>query len=86
MQRLRADPNAEAWRQAYMAALTQDAGGAQALQEGGGRTNQLLNKEGFPLEVEMVKRSRYAACGMAGFSTPSWMCGRPAGGRAGTPA
>eukprot|EP00966_Prymnesium_polylepis_P242145 5599857-Prymnesium_polylepis.1 len=56
MQRVRADPNAEAWRRAYMTAFTQDAGGEQELQEGGGRASQLLTMEGFPLEVEAVER------------------------------
>eukprot|EP00966_Prymnesium_polylepis_P024128 555761-Prymnesium_polylepis.1 len=60
-----------------MAALTQDAGGEQALREGGGQTSQLLSAEGFPLEAGMVERSLWA-CGMAGPSTPSWTCGRPA--------
>eukprot|EP00966_Prymnesium_polylepis_P318934 7366358-Prymnesium_polylepis.1 len=50
MQVVKDDPNAKAWRQAYVAALTQDAGGEQALREGGGQTNQLLSEEGFPLE------------------------------------
>ena len=83
MRVVQADPNAKALRQAYMAALTQDAGGEQALREGGGQTNQLLSEEGFPLEAEMVESSLRDGWILHSIS---WMCGRPAGGRAGTPA
>eukprot|EP00966_Prymnesium_polylepis_P058723 1360039-Prymnesium_polylepis.1 len=57
MQVVQADPNAKAWRQAYVTALTQDAGGEQALRDRGWQTSQLLSEEGFPLEAGIAERS-----------------------------
>ena len=54
---VRDDPNAAAWRLAYIAALAEDAGGEDALRQDGGRARLFLSDDGYPLEVDMVERS-----------------------------